>query len=363
MASDLQDAAFGGQVALQYHVTAGGFQRFFEFADDYLSGSLRGIGRFFGDGPAGNGDLTLMEHAAFQHALRNEPVAARGEEVVGDETSAWLEVGEQRRFFADSVEILDLQIHARFLGDGQQMQHAVGRSARGEHGCDGVLEGLPGHNVPGTDIPAHQVHYLAAAFAGHFRFVRMGSGHARAADGRDTQHFEGDGHGVCRELTAAGAGAGTGMIFHVLQFQVGHPAGGMGAHRLENVLDGDVVLLEAARHDRTAVEHQGRYVHPAEGHDGARYGLVAAGKGDEPVEHVPDRDQFDGIRNNLPAYQGGLHPLAAHGDTVGYGYGIELHGRATRLPDAFFHVFGKVPEMIGTGTDFNPGVGDSDDRP
>ena len=303
-----------------------------------------------------------MEHAPLQHAFGHEPVSARGEQVVGHEAAARLQVGEQRRLLADAVEILDLQVHARLLGNGQQVEHAVGRSAGGEHRGDGVFKGLPRHDVPGADVPSHQFHDLATAFAAHLRLVGMGGGHARAADGRDAEHFEGDGHGIGRELAAAGPRAGTGVVFHVLQLQVGHPARGVGADGLEDVLDRHVVLLEAAGHDRTAVEHEGRHVDAAEGHDRARNRLVASGEGDEPVEHVPDRDQFDGIGDHLAAHQRRLHALAAHGDPVGNRHRVEFHGRAAGFADAFLHVFGQIAEVVGAGADLDPGIGDPDDR-
>ena len=131
---DLQDAAFGGQVAFEDHIAASGFERILEIPDDYLARRLGRLRGFLGDGPARNGDRVLVEHTALQHALGHEPVAARGEQVVGDELPARLQVGEQRRLLADPVEILDLQVHARFLCDGQQVQHAVGGTPGGEHG-------------------------------------------------------------------------------------------------------------------------------------------------------------------------------------------------------------------------------------
>ena len=53
--------------------------------------------------------------------------------------------------------------------------------------------------------------------------------------------LEGNGHGVGGELTACGAWPGTGMVFQVFQFGIGHLAGRVFADRLEHILNGDVM--------------------------------------------------------------------------------------------------------------------------
>ena len=57
----------------------------------------------------------------------------------------------------------------------------------------------------------------------------------------------------------------------------------------------------------------------------------------------------------------GLHALGAHGDAVGDGDGVELHGRAAGVADALLDGCGDVAEMEVAGADLGPGVGDADD--
>ena len=55
VAGDFEDAALGGQIALEDHVPAGGFEGVFEIPDDHLARRLGRFRRFFGDGPTRNG--------------------------------------------------------------------------------------------------------------------------------------------------------------------------------------------------------------------------------------------------------------------------------------------------------------------
>ena len=55
--------------------------------------------------------------------------------------------GQLRRILAEDVEQFQRQLHPGLAGDGQQVQHGVGRTAQGQVDADGVLEGGPGHDV------------------------------------------------------------------------------------------------------------------------------------------------------------------------------------------------------------------------
>ena len=57
----------------------------------------------------------------------------------------------------------------------------------------------------------------------------------------------------------------------------------------------------------------------------------------------------------------GFHALGAHGDAVGDGDGVELHGRAAGVADALLDGLGDIAEMEVAGADLGPGVGDADD--
>ncbi len=72
VACDFDDAALGGEVALEDDEAAGGFEGMVDGIDDGLVGCLDGVGRFFGEGLAGDGDLAAVEQACFEESLGEE---------------------------------------------------------------------------------------------------------------------------------------------------------------------------------------------------------------------------------------------------------------------------------------------------
>ena len=126
-------------------------------------------------------------------------------------------------------------------------------------------------------------------------------------------------------------------------------------------LVGAVGLRERAGSDAAAVEHEAGDVEAGERHDGGGHVLVAAGDADEAVEGVAAGDEFDGVGDDFAGDERGLHAFGAHGDAVGDGDGVELHGRAAGFADAFLDGFGDLAEMEVAGADLGPGVGDADD--
>ena len=125
----------------------------------------------------------------------------------------------------------------------------------------------------------------------------------------------------------------------------------------------DAVGLRAsvAGGDGAAVEHEAGDVEAGEGHDGGGHVLVAAGDADEAVEGVAAGDEFDGVGDDFAGDERGLHAFGAHGDAVGDGDGVELHGRAAGFADALLDGLGDLAEMEVAGADLGPGVGDADD--
>ena len=126
---------------------------------------------------------------------------------------------------------------------------------------------------------------LAAGFC----LVGGHGGDAGDLDGRDAEELAGHGHGVGGELAAAGSGAGTGGCFESFELVVVDLSGGVRAHALEDLKDGDlfdraVGLGQLAGSDGAAVEHEAGDVEAAERHDGCGHVLVAAGDADEAVE-------------------------------------------------------------------------------
>ncbi len=109
--------------------------------DDGLAGSLLGLGGFFPEGPAGDGDRVAMGITTLAETLGDDSPSPGFIDIGNDELSRGLKIDQQRRARADGLEIVDGELDAGFMRQGEQMQHGVGGSAGGGNGCDRVLEG------------------------------------------------------------------------------------------------------------------------------------------------------------------------------------------------------------------------------
>ena len=140
------------------------------------------------------------------------------------------------------------------------------------------------------------------------------------------------------------------------------PAGGVGTHHLEDVLNGDVMAAETARCNRAVVEDEPGDVEPGERHGRAGDGLVAAHQTDQAVEQVPAGHQLDRVRDHLARDERGSHALGAHRHPVRHRDGIELHGRAAGLPDAALDVHRQLALVKVARHRLDPGRRHTDDR-
>ena len=200
-------------------------------------------------------------------------------------------------------------------------------------------------DVPRPDALVQEPHDGLASLAGAVLSAGVDGGDGGVAGQGHAKGLDGGGHGVGGEHPRAGARPGTGTALQLFQLLVGHRPPGVGAHRLEHVLNIDVAALEPAGHDAPAIHEDGGDVQTGGGHQGPGQVLVAAGYGDQAVEALPEGHHLDGVGDDLPADQGGLHALGAHGDAVAHRYGAELEGRPPRRPGALANGLGQPAEV------------------
>ena len=101
---------------------------------------------------AGDGHGVAVEEAGFQQPLHYQGYAAIAVQVGHDVTAARLHVGDIGGVPADAVEIGQAQVDPGLVGDGHQVQDHVGGAAHGNSHGDGVLECLPGEDIPGAHV-------------------------------------------------------------------------------------------------------------------------------------------------------------------------------------------------------------------
>ena len=176
-------------------------------------------------------------------------------------TSGRLQIGKQRRALAHLLKIVNLQIDVSFARDGQQVQHCVSRSAGCSHGCDRIFECIARKDFSRTDSLLQQIQYYLAAVESNLVLLRIHRGNAVEAHGRKADHLHHGGHGVCGVLASAGAGAGTGHVFKVVQFLVGNLPGGIRPHSFKHILDRDIFAAIAAGSNGPAIKNKSGKIH------------------------------------------------------------------------------------------------------
>ena len=282
-----------------------------------------------------------MEQSRLEHSLGHQGNSAVAVQVGHYVPAARAHIGDVGRAATDAVEVVETQFNLGLAGDSHQVQNGVGGSAHGQHHSYGVLEGMAGHDVPGADILFQQAEQGATCLAGLVNLAWVNGRNGGVAGQGHAHDFDSGRHGVGSEQAGAGTLAGAGHALQGGKFIAGDTALGIGAHRLENVLDVYVVTEILAWHDGAAVDEDGRHVEAGDGHHAAGHVLVATGHRDQTVHPLPKSNHLDGVGNHFAADQGGLHALGAHGNAVADGDSAKFKGGAVGLPDALLGRLGE----------------------
>ena len=272
------------------------------------------------------------------------------------------QVGDDRGTFADAIEVLDRQRNARFARHREQMQNAVGRTARSGRRGDRVVERIARADVARQQVAAQQLHDDLPGAIAFFFFARIGCARTRAAHRREADEFEHGGHRVGGEHTAARTGTRAGVVFDLQQLVIVDFAGRVCADRFEHVADREIATLVLAGRDRTAVEHEPRNVQAQERHRGARNRFVARHQRHDRIETVTARDQLDRIGDHLTADKRGFHPLGAHRDPVADRDRVELERRSAGRANSRAYVVGQAAQVEIARHRVGPRVGDENQR-
>ncbi len=145
LSTDFRHGAFGRKIAAQDDEVTVLFDRLIERLDDGLTCRIRfHAGKCLRHRPPGHRQRVAVEQSFVQQRLHQGPDAANGHEFRHQMFSAGFQVREHRHAFADAREVVQGQLHLCRMGDGEQVQHGIGRTAEGDDDGDGVLERFPG---------------------------------------------------------------------------------------------------------------------------------------------------------------------------------------------------------------------------
>ena len=345
VAGDLDYRAVGGKVAAQDSQAARGATGRVEVIDNGLVVHSGGFLEVFRQGLAVHRHGVPVQQAGVQQTLADERYSTVAAQVGHDVAAARLHVGDVGGVAADAIEVLQRQVNVRFPSNGHQVQHGVGGASHGRHQRYGVLKGLPGQNVPRPDALVQHPHHRLAGAAGLFALAGVHRRQRRVAGQGQPHDFNGRGHRVGGEQSAAGTLPRARSAFQLRQFLAGDVAGRPGAHRFKHVLDVYVVAVVLARQNAAAVHEDTGDIQAGNGHHAARHILVAAAHGNQAVHSLAEDHGFDGISDDLAAHQRRLHAFGAHADAVADGDGAELERRPTAIADPFLDCRGPFVQM------------------
>ena len=103
--------------------------------------------------------------------------AARPVQIHGNEPSGRLQVAQHRNARAHGFEVVQGEGHLCRVGDGEKVEHGVGRAADGHGYGDGVLERLAGQDLARVKLPRDRIHEHRGRARGALRLVGVFGGH------------------------------------------------------------------------------------------------------------------------------------------------------------------------------------------
>src|SRR5882762_6106807 len=122
---DLGHASVGGEIAPEDREPALGLERIGQRPDHLLARRLARGPRFLADRPAGDGRRVAVDEPGLEQPLGDDSHAAGVVHLGSRVVTPGPHVGEERCLARDLVELVDGQLDAGFLGDGEQVQDRV----------------------------------------------------------------------------------------------------------------------------------------------------------------------------------------------------------------------------------------------
>ena len=282
-----------------------------------------------------------VEHTSGTTALLHAVLLAVG--------SQFAQEGSLAREF---VHILHGEVHLGLLSHGKQVQNGVSAGTHCYVQSHGIHESLTSGNATRQNaliailvVCEGILHYLTGSILEELYAIGMGSQNGTVAGQRKTDTLGEVVHRVGGKHTATASASGACTIFHLSQFLV---ANGLvstlhhGSYQVEVL-----TLVLTCLHRTTAHEHR-RNVQSHGSHQHAGGNLVAIGNTNHCICLVGITHVLHAVCYNIAAGQGVEHAIVTHGNTVVYGYGIELCGIASHALYLGLHYLTNLVQMCVT---------------
>lgn len=310
-------------------------------------------------------DGRAIEHALLEEELGHSRSTANLGEIGHDVLAGRLHVSQKRSFVTDSLEVVDSQLNANRLGNGNHVQNSIGRTASNDNVGDGILKSSLGHNVAGLKADSEQILDGLTGFDA-LLVLGLGSGRVRRRAGEGhTEKLSGGGHRVGSVHTTASTLSRAGVLDNIVTLLHCNLLRKVLTVRLESGDDIKRLALELAAGtdtgiDSTTVNHDGGSVDTAHGHQDTRHVLVAARNGNVGVVVLGHHHGLNGVGNNVSGLKRVSHTLSTVGHTVRNTNGVELHALEAGLLDTVLDSEVQVEKMHVAGVAGPPDGRDTD---
>ena len=166
---------------------------------------------------AGHRHLVTVQQPLLEQVPEHDGHAADAVEIAHVELAARLHVGDVRHTRGDLVEVVEIELDAGLVGDRQQVQHGVGRTAERVGERDRVLERALGQDVVRSQPDPQHVDDRLAGAARVVVTPAVDGGRRRRARQRQPERLPDRAHRVGGEHAAAGALARAGVLLDRVQ--------------------------------------------------------------------------------------------------------------------------------------------------
>ena len=346
-----EHTAIGRKIALQNRDATMAGESLVDRPDHVLV-PVAGAGDFLAHGAPGNGQRIAMELFSVEQGFEHYGQATSVEEFFHQIFARGHQIDDCWDIAAQPVPVVEPDIDPDTPGQGQQMDHGVGRTADGAIGHHRIFERFAGEDIGRFEVVFHHIDDTAAGELRHNPATAVDGGDCRIARKRHAQclghrsHGGGSAHGVAR---ARGPAHG---LFGFEEILLAHFAGlDRFAHLPQRGARADSLAPEPAIEHGAAGDNDRRNVGGGRAHQQRWGGLVAT-------------DQQDGAIDGLAAHHlfhrhGGEVAIHHCGGAEGVFRGREhrhLQRKAASFPDAGLYLFGQFTQMPVAGGEIGPGV-------
>ena len=171
----------------------------------------------------------------------------------------WRAVGH----FVDDVRI---DRHARFVGNGRQMEHGVGAAAQRHIDGQRVVKGRFCHDIEGADILFDHFHDLHARVLRQTQSLRIDGWNGTVSSKAHPNRFGQTVHAVCRVHSRAGTAGFAGVLYKIVKLCVVDFSSLMRALSFEHRREADLSATDVTGEHRAARDEDGRQVQTGRRH-------------------------------------------------------------------------------------------------